>query len=176
MFPCHCQDATLKCWILLELQQVTDPLPLKTFTGECHLGACDKTPSRELKLKHNYLGQQGNFLEWLAIMCNQTTTFHTSYKASYSPCMSSLMSHELQDLIPHFMFCGLVCYFLLTRSSFFTAPVLSHVAFLLRLPLMVLFVLPAHTAYHLTAAAAWDEPASMGPTSQPSTNGTNLTL
>lgn len=68
MFPCHCQDATLKCWILLELQQVTDPLPLKTFTGECHLGACDKTPSRELKLKHNYLGQQGNFLEWLAIM------------------------------------------------------------------------------------------------------------
>lgn len=119
MFPCHCQDATLKCCILLELQQVTDPLPLKTFTGECHLGACDKTPSRELKLKHNYLGQQGNFLEWLAIMCNQTTTFHTSYKASHSPCVSSLMIHELQDLIPHFMFCGLVCYFLLTKKQLF---------------------------------------------------------
>lgn len=42
MFPCHCQAAILKCWNLLELQQVIDPLPLRTFTGECHLGAHDK--------------------------------------------------------------------------------------------------------------------------------------
>lgn len=42
MFLCHRQDAILKFWNLPELQQVTGPLPLRTFTGECHLGAHDK--------------------------------------------------------------------------------------------------------------------------------------
>lgn len=97
-------------------------------------------------------------------------------KANSSPRVSSLMSHELQDLIPYLMFYGLyvpwACY--KARGNFFTVPVLCHIA---QPSSHGLFALPAHTAHRLrsTAAAARDEPASMFHV-YPSTNGTNLIL